>query len=103
MAWVVRKTIFSLRVFVSPVSIFVSVSFLINKLGKLVRIKETIKIQAFQIPSSKTGIRSMLSLNALDYFSVANQLRELKEKPEIALHIRPKEELNIDEIKYEIR
>ena len=81
-----RDTIFSVRVIESQsVSIFFSVSFLIIAIGRLNRKKETIKIHAFHRPISKAGIRSMLSLNASDYFSVANQLRELKEKPEIVL------------------
>ena len=81
-----RDTIFSVRVIESqPVSIFFSVSFLINAIGRLNRKKETIKIHAFHNPISKTGIRSMIMLKESDYFSVTNQLRELKGIPEIVL------------------
>ena len=74
-----RDTIFSVRVIESqPVSIFFSVSFLIIAIGRLNRKKKTIKIHAFHTPISKTGIRSMIIVKASEYFSVANQLRELK-------------------------
>jgi hypothetical protein len=75
----VLDTIFSVRVSESqPVSIFISVSFLINAIGRLNRRKETNKIHAFHTPISKTGIRSMIKLNPSNYFSITGQLKELK-------------------------